>query len=80
MACLLWDLACQPLLLPRKLQTNRRSVLRVMVIGDLTLAVDADLPVIIVVMNDNALDLIRSAQKRPDKPVYGTTFTDEGNC
>jgi acetolactate synthase-1/2/3 large subunit len=47
-----------------------------MVMGELSLAVDADLPVIIVVMNDNALDLIRSAQQRRHKPVYGTTFTN----
>jgi acetolactate synthase-1/2/3 large subunit len=47
-----------------------------MVIGELSLAVDMDLPVIVVVMNDNALDLIRTAQQRRDKPVYGTTFTN----
>ena len=33
-----------------------------------------NLPVIIVVMNDNALDLIRSAQVRAGKPVHGTEF------
>jgi thiamine pyrophosphate-dependent acetolactate synthase large subunit-like protein len=27
-------------------------------------------------MNDNALDLIRSAQQRCNKTVYGTTFTN----
>jgi len=47
-----------------------------MVIGELSIAVDANLPVIIVVMNDNALDLIRSAQQRRSKQVYGTTFTN----
>lgn len=47
-----------------------------MVVGELSLAVAMNLPVIIVMMNDNALDLIRSAQQRRDKPVYGTTFTN----
>jgi acetolactate synthase-1/2/3 large subunit len=47
-----------------------------MVVGELSLAVEMNLPVIIVVMNDNALDLIRSAQQRHDKTVYGTTFTN----
>lgn len=47
-----------------------------MVIGELPLIVDENLPVIIVVMNDSALDLIRTAQQRRDKPVFGTTFTN----
>ncbi len=47
-----------------------------MVLGELSLAVDMALPVIVVVMNDNALDLIRSAQQRRDKPVFGTIFTN----
>lgn len=47
-----------------------------MVVGELSLAVDMNLPVIIILMNDNALDLIRSAQQRRDKTVYGTTFTN----
>ncbi len=47
-----------------------------MVIGELSLAVEMNLPVVIVLMNDNALDLIRSAQRRGGKPVYGTTFTN----
>ena len=45
-----------------------------MVVGELSLAVEMNLPVIIVVMNDNALDLIRSVQQRRNKTVYGTTF------
>ncbi|MCC6612849.1 MAG: thiamine pyrophosphate-binding protein [Anaerolineae bacterium] len=47
-----------------------------MVIGELSLAVEYDLPVIVVVMNDSALDLIRTAQQRRNLPVYGTTFTN----
>jgi thiamine pyrophosphate-dependent acetolactate synthase large subunit-like protein len=47
-----------------------------MVIGELSLAAEMNLPVIIILMNDNALDLIRSAQQRQDKTVYGTTFTN----
>ena len=47
-----------------------------MVMGELSLAVELNLPVIVVVMNDNALDLIRNAQYLHDKPVYGTTFTN----
>jgi len=47
-----------------------------MVVGELSLAVEMNLPVIIILMNDNALDLIRSAQQRRDKTVYGTTFTN----
>jgi acetolactate synthase-1/2/3 large subunit len=47
-----------------------------MVLGELSLAVEMNLPVIIVMMNDNALDLIRSAQRRRGKRVYGTTFTN----
>ncbi|MCI0713231.1 MAG: thiamine pyrophosphate-dependent enzyme, partial [Chloroflexi bacterium] len=47
-----------------------------MVIGELSLAVEMDLPVIVIVMNDNALDLIRNAQFRHDKTVFGTTFVN----
>jgi acetolactate synthase-1/2/3 large subunit len=47
-----------------------------MVVGELSLAVEQNLPLIVVVMNDNALDLIRSAQQRRDKAVFGTTFTN----
>lgn len=45
-----------------------------MVMGELGLLRDLNLPVITIVMNDNALDLIRSAQVRRGKPVYGTEF------
>ena len=47
-----------------------------MVVGELSLAVEMKLPIIIVLMNDNALDLIRTAQKRRDKTIHGTTFTN----
>jgi len=46
-----------------------------MVIGEFGLLARLQLPVIVVVMNDGALDLIRSAQTRAGKPVYGTEFT-----
>ncbi|MEM7346346.1 MAG: thiamine pyrophosphate-binding protein [Chloroflexota bacterium] len=45
-----------------------------MVMGELSLITELDLPVIIVVMNDEAIDLIRSAQVRAGKPVFGTEF------
>ena len=47
-----------------------------MVMGELATARRLGLPVIVVVMNDSALDLIRSAQVRNGKPVYGTEFTN----
>jgi acetolactate synthase-1/2/3 large subunit len=47
-----------------------------MVLGELGLLRDLDLPVIVLIMNDNALDLIRSAQVRRGKPVYGTEFVN----
>jgi acetolactate synthase I/II/III large subunit len=47
-----------------------------MVMGELGLLVELDLPVIIMVMNDSALDLIRSAQKRRQRPAFGTEFTN----
>ncbi|MEO1442768.1 MAG: thiamine pyrophosphate-binding protein, partial [Chloroflexota bacterium] len=47
-----------------------------MVVGELSLAVEMNLPVIVVVMNDSALDLIRSAQHRRSKATFGTTFTN----
>lgn len=47
-----------------------------MVMGELGLLSELDLPVIVVVMNDNALDLIRSAQIRSGKPVFGTEFSN----
>jgi len=47
-----------------------------MVMGELTLVVELDLPLIVVVMNDSALDLIRFAQKRKQVKVFGTEFTN----
>jgi len=45
-----------------------------MALGELGLLSELDLPVIVVLMNDNALDLIRSGQRRRGKPVFGTEF------
>ena len=47
-----------------------------MVMGELALLVDHNLPVVVVVMNDAALDLIRSAQQRRGRSVFGTEFTN----
>jgi len=47
-----------------------------MVVGELALAVELDLPLIVVVMNDSALDLIRFAQTRRDLKVFGTEFVN----
>lgn len=47
-----------------------------MVMGELALLKDYDLPVVVVVMNDSALDLIRSAQKRRGRDVFGTEFSN----
>jgi len=47
-----------------------------MVMGELALAVELDLPLIVVVMNDSALDLIRFAQKRKQVEVFGTEFSN----
>lgn len=46
-----------------------------MVMGELGVLVELQLPVIVVVLNDGAIDLIRSHQVRSGKPVYGTEFT-----
>ncbi len=45
-----------------------------MVCGELALATEMQLPVIVVIMNDEALDLIRTAQIRSGRTVYGTEF------
>jgi acetolactate synthase-1/2/3 large subunit len=45
-----------------------------MAMGELGLLTELRLPVITVVMNDSALDLIRSGQRRAGKPVFGTEF------
>ena len=47
-----------------------------MMMGELALLVELDLPVIVVVMNDSALDLIRFAQKRKNLQVFGTEFAN----
>jgi acetolactate synthase-1/2/3 large subunit len=47
-----------------------------MMMGELSLLVELDLPVIVVVMNDSALDLIRFAQTKKDFPVFGSEFTN----
>lgn len=47
-----------------------------MVMGELGLLTEYSLPVIIVVMNDSALDLIRAAQHRSGNPTFGTEFTN----
>lgn len=45
-----------------------------MVVGELELLTRLQTPVIVVVMNDAALDLIRAAQWRAGEPAYGTEF------
>jgi acetolactate synthase-1/2/3 large subunit len=45
-----------------------------MVMGELGLLARLQTPVIVVVFNDAALDLIRSHQVRTGHPVYGTEF------
>jgi acetolactate synthase-1/2/3 large subunit len=45
-----------------------------MVMGELALVAQRQIPVFIVVLNDGAIDLIRSQQVRASKPVYGTVF------
>jgi acetolactate synthase I/II/III large subunit len=47
-----------------------------MVLGELALLNELDVPVVVVVFNDSALDLIRSAQVRAQKMAYGTEFTN----
>ena len=45
-----------------------------MVMGELGVLAQLGLPVIVIVLNDSAIDLIRSHQVRAGKPVYGTEF------
>ena len=47
-----------------------------MVMGELSLLTELALPVVVVLMNDGALDLIRTAQLRADRPVHGTEFVN----
>ena len=46
-----------------------------MVMGELGVLAELQLPVIVVVLNDSAIDLIRSHQVRSGKPIFGTEFT-----
>ncbi|MEX1020342.1 MAG: thiamine pyrophosphate-binding protein [Litorilinea sp.] len=45
-----------------------------MVLGELGILAREQLPVICIVLNDGAIDLIRSHQVRVGKPVFGTEF------
>ncbi len=45
-----------------------------MVMGELAVLSQWQLPVLVIVLNDSAIDLIRSHQVRAGKPVYGTEF------
>ncbi len=47
-----------------------------MALGELGLLAERQLPVLIALMNDAALDLIRSAQVRRGRPVFGTVFAN----
>jgi acetolactate synthase-1/2/3 large subunit len=47
-----------------------------MVQGEMALATEHNLPLTVFLMNDSALDLIRSAQKRRGREVFGTEFTN----
>ena len=47
-----------------------------MALGELGLLAERQLPVLIALMNDAALDLIRSAQLRRGRPVFGTEFAN----
>lgn len=45
-----------------------------MVMGELSVLAQWQLPVIVIVLNDSAIDLIRSHQVRAGKPIFGTEF------
>lgn len=47
-----------------------------MAMGELALLNELATPVIVVVFNDSALDLIRSAQLRANQPAFGTEFSN----
>ena len=47
-----------------------------MMLGEAGLLTESRLPVLIVMMNDGALDLIRSSQRRAGRPVFGTEFAN----
>lgn len=46
-----------------------------MAMGELGVLAARNLPVLVIVLNDGAIDLIRAAQLRAKKPVFGTEFT-----
>jgi len=46
-----------------------------MTLGELGVLSRCDMPVTVIVLNDGAIDLIRSHQKRAGKPVFATEFT-----
>ncbi len=43
-------------------------------LGELGVVAERNVPVVIVVFNDGAIDLIRSHQRRAGKPIFGTEF------
>jgi acetolactate synthase-1/2/3 large subunit len=45
-----------------------------MVMGELAIVAQRQIPLLLIVLNDGAIDLIRAQQVRAGKPVYGTTF------
>jgi acetolactate synthase-1/2/3 large subunit len=45
-----------------------------MVVGELGIIAERAVPLLVIVLNDGAIDLIRAQQVRAGKPVYGTTF------
>lgn len=47
-----------------------------MAVGELALLNELGTPVVVIVCNDSALDLIRSAQTRAGKATYGTEFAN----
>lgn len=51
-----------------------------MVLGELAVLRKLNLPVLLVVLSDSAIDLIRAAQLRAEKPVFGTEFTPPDFC
>ena len=47
-----------------------------MVLGELGVLAEHELPVVVAVMNDGAINLIRSAQLRAGAPAFGTEFVN----
>ncbi|MCL4858380.1 MAG: hypothetical protein KJZ93_03190, partial [Caldilineaceae bacterium] len=47
-----------------------------MAVGELGLLNELETPMVVIVCNDSALDLIRSAQTRAGKATYGTEFAN----